>query len=273
VKSTESTHTDDATLGNPPMTTQPKPSQDLILVPGRPPKNPMAFSVFVAGIFMAISFLVYSLLINHIQIRDEVNQAPTRRVQDLVTLLSQAESRQRQLEKESEKLRERLTILQDHPEYPSLDPASLEYQQLLSLSGLAPLHGPGIIVTLTEGTNSVQGNPSKRLSDSKSNIQSDDLLKLVNDLRAAGAKGIAINDQRLVTSSEVVNAGPSIVVNQSRLSGPIVIRALGDPALLRSSLSIRGGILEYLEFFGIKANIKDVKDVELPAYTIGNSPE
>jgi uncharacterized protein YlxW (UPF0749 family) len=98
-------------------------------------------------------------------------------------------------------------------------------------------------------------------------VQSDDILKLVNDLKAAGATAISINGQRIVTTSEIVNAGPTITVNQTRISPPIEIRAIGTPKLLRASLEIRGGILEYLEFFGIKGQIKESANIKVPPYT------
>lgn len=232
--------------------------------------RPLQYACFVAVILGAIAYLFVSLLINHLQIKDDSALAPTRRAQDLVNLLKQAEDKKKQLEVEAGKLRQTLLTLQKNPARAGEDlpaPDNPEYQKMLKMSGLTPLKGEGIIITLQEPSDTLQKGPGKKVPDSKSNIQSDDLLKLVNDLKAAGAHAVSINGQRLVTSSEIVNSGSSIVVNQTRISSPIEIKAIGKPAILHASLKLRGGILEYLEFFGITSHIREEKELSLPAYT------
>ena len=43
-------------------------------------------------------------------------------------------------------------------------------------------------------------------------IHDDDLLRVINELRAAGAEGIAINGERIVAMSEIRCAGPTLSV-------------------------------------------------------------
>ncbi len=71
-------------------------------------------------------------------------------------------------------------------------------------------------------------------------IHDEDLLKLVNELKAAGAEAITVNEQRVVASTEIRCAGPTISVNNNRISPPYVIQAIGDPAGLESALKMRG---------------------------------
>ena len=240
------------------------------------------FMVFYSVVMVLISFTVIALFLNHIEITEANNLPPTRRIQDLVNLLNQAETKREDLEKELLKLRQRLTDVQNPDQ--SLDgleetvhlaPNSLsniakepEYRRLLNLAGLTQQKGAGIIVTLQEsGTTSRSSEATRQGAPTQNRLQSDDLLKMLNELKAAGASSLAVNQQRIIATTSVVNSGSSLMVNQTRISSPIEIKALGKPETLRASLQIRGGILEYLEFFGIHAKIRIEKQLLIPAYS------
>jgi uncharacterized protein YlxW (UPF0749 family) len=242
-------------------------------IPYKPKKWEYMWFCFL--FFGILSYFILSLFIRHIQIKEDVDQAPTRRVQDLVNLLTQAETKQKQLEKEVTKLRRRLIDLQQPATTATATPATpeqveqanpTEYQKLLKISGLTPVNGPGIVISLDNPADPMQPEKGRTATAVQNNLQSEDLLRLVNDLKAAGATAISINGQRIVTTTEIVNSGASIVVNQTRIAPPIQIRAVGSSDVLRASLSIRGGILEYLAFFGIKAQIQDKPNVKVPAF-------
>ncbi|MBY0402925.1 MAG: DUF881 domain-containing protein, partial [Cyanobacteria bacterium] len=245
----------------------------------------LGFFIFTALILSVLVFFLVSLFSHHMQIKEDATQAPTRRVQDLVSLLSQAEEKQKKLSTEVAKLRQ--LVGQDPTTIPAPLPKASEnltnlsapetqiessgpppnYNKLLELGGLTVVKGPGIILTLNESANPVQGNTGKRSAEVQNSLPSEDLLKLFNDLKAAGASSISINNQRIVTHTEIVNAGPSIVVNQTRIAPPFEIKALGNPPVLDAALTLRGGILEYLQFFGIQSHIRQKKEVILPAYS------
>ena len=87
---------------------------------------------------------------------------------------------------------------------------------------------------------------------------------MVNELRAAGAEAIAINDQRVTGTSEIRCVGPTVLVNETRLAAPFVIKAIGNPQTLESSLKLRGGVLENFKFWGIKAELTKSDKVKVP---------
>ena len=92
------------------------------------------------------------------------------------------------------------------------------------------------------------------------------MLKLVNELKAAGAEAIAINGQRIVSFSEIRCAGPTISVNNTRISPPYVIQAIGSPESLDSSLNMRGGIIDIFQFWGIQVQVQKTDNMTLPEY-------
>lgn len=129
-------------------------------------------------------------------------------------------------------------------------------------AGLVAVKGKGIIVTLNDSPRGLQPGEDPNLYL----IHDEDLLKVVNELWAAGAEAISVNGHRLVTNSEIRCAGTTILVNVNKIAPPFVINAIGDPEILESSLRIKGGWLETLQLWGIQAQIQPSDSIEVPAY-------
>ena len=76
--------------------------------------------------------------------------------------------------------------------------------------GLTDVNGDGVIVTLTDTDDKV--------------YNWKDLLELVNELRAAGAEAISINDERIINLTDIIDVGNRyIVVNKQKISSPYII--------------------------------------------------
>ena len=129
-------------------------------------------------------------------------------------------------------------------------------------AALVPLEGEGVIVRMDDSTKPAKAGENPNLYV----IHDDDLLRVVNELRAAGAEAIAINGQRLTGTSEIRCAGPTLSVNNVRSSAPFEIRAIGDKKSLENALRMRGGVAETLGVWGIQLGIKASNDVYIPPY-------
>ena len=129
-------------------------------------------------------------------------------------------------------------------------------------AALVPLEGEGVIVRMDDSTKPAKAGENPNLYV----IHDDDLLRVVNELRAAGAEAIAINGQRLTGTSEIRCAGPTLSVNIVRSSAPFEIRAIGDKKSLENALRMRGGVAETLGVWGIQLDIKASNDVYIPPY-------
>lgn len=129
-------------------------------------------------------------------------------------------------------------------------------------AALVPLEGEGVIVRMDDSTKPAKAGENPNLYV----IHDDDLLRIVNELRAAGAEAIAINGQRLTGTSEIRCAGPTLSVNNVRSSAPFEIRAIGDKKSLENALRMRGGVAETLGVWGIQLDIKASNDVYIPPY-------
>ena len=120
--------------------------------------------------------------------------------------------------------------------------------------GYTKLQGEGIEVTLTD-------------SEFKT-IDRWDLLQLVNELKLAGAEAISINDERVVSTTEIANVGSQIIlINGNRIPSPFVVRAIGDKKYLESAITIKGGYIDEMKV-NEKIFTYVVKDsIEIPAYS------
>ncbi|MGE5391988.1 MAG: DUF881 domain-containing protein [Deltaproteobacteria bacterium] len=127
-------------------------------------------------------------------------------------------------------------------------------------AGLVPVKGPGVIVSLDDSLDPLQNDPGDYL------IHDNDVLSVVNELKAAGAEAISVNGQRIVAMSEIRCAGPTILVNMTKVAPPFEIKAIGDPEILQSSMRIKGGYLEYMQIRGIRADVQKAEILEIPAY-------
>lgn len=131
-------------------------------------------------------------------------------------------------------------------------------------AGLLPVTGPGLEVTLNDSPASLQPGDNANFLI----LHDEDLLKVLNELRAAGAEALAINNERILATSGIRCAGPTVVVNRTRrLTPPFVITAVGDPETMLAALEMRGGVLETLQFYNIQASAKKLDKVVIPAYT------
>ena len=143
------------------------------------------------------------------------------------------------------------------------DPAMLETLKQDSITtGTVAVRGPGLTITVEDGSTAAQ--------DPKALVQDTDLQLVVNALWAAGAEGIAINGQRLTTTTAIRSAGSAILVDLVGVSGPYEVTAVGDRNGLETGFA-RSSAMQRLEGFastyGIKTTLTGHDDLTLPAGT------
>ena len=114
-----------------------------------------------------------------------------------------------------------------------------DLERARNLAGLTELEGPGVVVTVNLISYQEWGE-----TGIIRNVYHEDLLMLVNELNAAGAEALAINDERIVSTTEIRDAGDYIVINTNRHSVPFEIKALGNPDTLEASLMLLGGVAD-----------------------------
>lgn len=187
------------------------------------------------------------------------------RAQELTSELKNVTDERDMLRKEVTELRDRIAEYEESASKVSgfTDAMKKELEKVRMASGLVEGTGKGVIVTLDDSNVPRQPGEDPNLFL----VHDEDLLKVTNELFAAGAEAVSINGQRITTTTDIRCAGPTIIINSVKVAPPFIIHAIGDPHVLESSLKMRGGVIESLRVFGIQVNIKKHDDIDMPAYT------
>ncbi len=191
------------------------------------------------------------------QIQIQTSPQPPERIEALTEVLTETEKARTLLQQEVSELRQRIAASNIVDSSGKVSALAEENRQLQQFAGLTSVTGPGVVISVSAITTPKHPNNA---------VMSRDLLLLVNELRAGGAEAIAVNDQRLVASSEIREAGSYILVNLTRVSPPYVIKAIGDADMLEKTLLMRNGIVDYLAGFNVIANPVKQAQVPIPAW-------
>jgi uncharacterized protein YlxW (UPF0749 family) len=210
---------------------------------------------FILGVLLATQFR---------SVQNYSGLVSFQRAQELTNELKRLQNEKENTDRELIELRNKIeTYEQAASERDSITKvikSDLEKTKLLA--GLTDVEGPGIIVTLDDSKTPTQvgEDPSIFL------IHDDDILKVVNELFAGGAEAISINEQRVITTTEIRCVGPAISINTVKQTPPYIIKAIGAPDSLEVSLRMRGGVVETLEVWGININIKQSDNIVVPGF-------
>lgn len=90
-----------------------------------------------------------------------------------------------------------------------------EAKRLRAVEGLVPVHGPGVVIVVDA-----------------TGLRALDLQDALNNLAAAGAEAIDINDHRVITGTRVEQGGGGVIVGGMLVPAPWTIAAIGDPTRL-----------------------------------------
>ncbi len=144
-----------------------------------------------------------------------------------------------------------------------LNTMTQELNRMRLISGFLDVQGEGVIILLDDGTRDLyQGeNPNDIL------VHDIDLLTIINDLKIAGAEAISINGQRLINNSEINCSGHSVRINNQFFAQPFIIKAIGDPKILHSSLSAPGSYGELLREYGLILNVDKSINIRISKYS------
>ena len=129
--------------------------------------------------------------------------------------------------------------------------------------GLTEVTGTGVVITVSDS----DIDPNTVIDSSKLLVHDSDILKIVNELKNAGAEAISINGQRVILTTSIICGGNIINVNGERIGAPFEIKAIGSPEAL-ANLSRPGGWLSILKDRGVKVSEpKKSNSITIPKYS------
>lgn len=139
-----------------------------------------------------------------------------------------------------------------------------EIEKYKVLSGFKPVKGMGVIVVIDDPP----ADPEFLSDRSIIMDRYERLLEVVNRLNDAGAEAISINEQRIISRTEISLAGNNININAIPTAPPFIIKAIGNSDDLEAALNIRYGIVwQMKEKDGLQVAVKKQDEVLISGYT------
>lgn len=97
----------------------------------------------------------------------------------------------------------------------------------------------GTIDVKGEGVRIILADNESSKNDINNIVHDVDLIKLVNILTREGAEVISINDERIISTSEIKANKMMIKINENEYTSPFIIKAIGNPDKLINGLQIK----------------------------------
>ena len=140
-------------------------------------------------------------------------------------------------------------------------------RDLAAGSGLAKVTGNGVVVRLADAPPQIDPVTGKQSDDNPGLVLDRDLQDIANGLWRSGAEAIAINGQRLSSTSTIRAAGGAILVDFRPVTSPYEVSAIGPPditdAFNGSATAKR--FRRYVDTYRMQFSVKSRDGLTLPA--------
>jgi uncharacterized protein YlxW (UPF0749 family) len=178
----------------------------------------------------------------------------TARPADLLVLLDSLRQREATLNTEVSELQNTLNSLQEsgNTDQAAIQSAQARLAALSILVGAVGATGPGVTVTI---------------EDPGPGVSPEAMLDVINELRAAGAEAIEVNDARrsvrVGVDTWLAGVPGSLIVDNDTLSPPYTVLAIGDPPTLAAAMNIPGGAADSIKRVGARMSVQQSDRVDV----------
>ncbi|HEY3480426.1 MAG TPA: DUF881 domain-containing protein, partial [Streptomyces sp.] len=182
------------------------------------------------------------------------------RKEDLVRILTELDNRTQRLEDEKRGLENQRSELEtsSNQAAEALKQTRQKAQELGILAGTVAAQGPGITLTIT---------------DPKGGVEADSLLDTLQELRAAGAEAIQINNVRVVADTYFTEGADGVLIDGHKVAQPYEFKVIGNPSDLEPALNIPGGVVQTLEKEQATANVVRSQKIVVSALRVPKQPD
>lgn len=221
-------------------------------------KNQLIISIIIGLMFFVLTLIIF-MQFKTISYTD-INALETMQESELRTELAAINTKYTEA---LEQLKQTKNMIKEYEETITTDKEAAvllesELEQSRNLLGKNVVRGEGIIVTLKDVEVGKYGK-----------ITANDLIELVNELRAAGAEAISINGHRIVSTSYIIDLDSTFIgINVSRREvSPYIVKAIGDITYLESGLSQKQyGYIDTMVNSGKDVTLEKSDNIYIEAY-------
>jgi len=207
---------------------------------------PITIVLVFLGILLSAQFQTQTRVLSDLSMQ---------KTEDLITMVRNLSDKRLQLENELTDTENKLRTLRNSSsdEQNIINNLQTELAKLELINGSQEVHGSGLKVIMH------QDSP----------ILYVDIVSIINELWAAGAEAISVNNTRIDTNSiffyTETDSAMYITLNHKPLSYPITINAIGNPNTLEKGLTLPGGIIDNLALFRAYPYLEQNENLIIPA--------
>ncbi len=221
----------------------------------------------ILGVVIFVLCFAVTLQCRSVLENNEITSRNNLRIDELLTELKAEREKNEEMSKKLD------AYENDIAQYREAAAADDNYSKILSeqltraelLAGLVDVKGEGVTVTLDDMNN--RKDAQSVINSNATLIHDEDIRKVINELFAAGAEVVAVNDSRIISTSAVRCVGPSVLVNDKKMTPPYVIKAIGKADQLEAALKLNGGVVDSLAVWGFDIKISKVPELVIPKYS------
>ncbi|OBH48200.1 DUF881 domain-containing protein [Mycobacterium mantenii] len=213
-------------------------------------RSRMAFGTLAAMLCLLLGLAI----VTQVRQTESGDSLETARPADLLVLLDSLRQREGTLNTEVNELQNTLNSLQasGNNDQAAIQSAKARLSALAILVGAVGATGPGVTVTI---------------EDPAPGVSPEAMLDVINELRAAGAEAIEVNDAhqsvRVGVDTWVVGMPGSLTVDSKTLSPPYSVLAIGDPPTLAAAMNIPGGAQDTVKRVGARMSVQQADRVDV----------
>ncbi|TYQ15530.1 UNVERIFIED_CONTAM: uncharacterized protein YlxW (UPF0749 family) [Acetivibrio alkalicellulosi] len=130
-----------------------------------------------------------------------------------------------------------------------------EWDKARILAGLTEVVGDGVIITLNDA-----------LEDGDV-VHDFYLYEIINEIKKAEPVAMSINNERIISTTEIICAGPAVRINRNRYPVPYEIRIIGDSKNIREYFFNSYLVSVVFNYENIRYQVRDAKDIVIPKYS------
>lgn len=187
---------------------------------------------------------------------------------DLLGLVSEQRADVRDLQRNVQSLQRSVDTLSESVQGTKMNQMRRQVSAAEAAASVVPMKGPGLTVTLDDAPPNQPG-----MEDEDPNIfvvHQQDIQAVVNALWSGGARGISVENQRIISTTGIKCVGNTVILQQIPYAPPYRIRAVGDPLDLYAALQSSKNVQDYVEYtqppWNLGYDVEQDQTIRLPAY-------
>lgn len=188
---------------------------------------------------------------------------------DLIGLVSEQRQTVRDLRRTERGLQADVDAITAQIGGAKLDQVRGQLDRLKPGAGMTPLDGPGLVVTLDDAPLHQPG--ADQINPNLLVVHQQDIQAVVNALWAGGAEGVALQGQRIISTTGIKCVGNTVVLQGVPYSPPYRITAVGNSADMYAALQASPDVQTYLQYtaapYNLGWSLRQESALHVPAYS------